>query len=275
MDEQGLIIKPKKKFAIGGIFCIITGLVSGAFSFLNFFEYAYDVFSVIRSMSYGRDVFDVIFDYLGFRYWSGVLITTAGYAASGISMLLLIVLGIMLLCKVHKNRLAIIPIALIVLMLPSAFSTAYAVLYYINAIASEGYPIILAISGLVFESAEIPSLFLRFLGWLLLTVAIFANCKRERTAEDKGRFKALIFIIPAFFVLASVMSFGNTVLYQAQAFIPELNRYYYFGAFYEVIIDLLISLITSGTTAVLYAVTLGLVTSWIINPYKKNKEDDE
>ena len=264
----------EKRFSLGGALCILTGLAIGGVTLLRFLGYGYEMFTFFRSFFWGFDLeegFERLFAWFPPIFWINVCVNIIGYAVSGIGALLFVAFGIMLLLKVHSKVLAVFPIASLILMGFTLFKTLYVIV--INALDIVTRGTLFYATGLVSiitSFLSLPVALVTAAAWVLLTVLIFANCKKDRTSADGGKLTVFGWIIPAAFALSSLMTVGNTVL----SFLLQIVGSLFFNTgIYRNLLQTLVSGVGGfawGIVAmVLYAVTFFFVSRWIIDPFEK------
>ena len=271
MNNEQSITKPKRKFPIGGILCIVVGLAAGASTVLSSLRYIYQIFRVVKALSGNFEDIEHIFRYLTTMYWFNVGINILGYVFSLIGALLFVVLGIMIIARVHSKLLAVISIAQIALGGFSILHFAY--VFIINVLdLLTGYNLEWILRSF-FTNVRIDGLLVSLLaltGWILLTVAIFANCKADRGAGDEGNLKILAWLTPASFGAGRLLSGVGAVAYAVFSILFDRLLQWETGS--PILYTLFNGLgggLWSVVMAALYAAAFYFVTDWIIEPYKK------
>ena len=277
------VTKPKYKFPIGGIFCIVVSIVSGISTLLSLCRYVYTTVRAILLLHFGtmslfgnldiEEVFEGIFHSITYMpvYWLNIGVNLLGYVFSFVGALLFAVLGIMIIARVHSRLLATVSIAQIALGGFSVLHFGYALVMNILNLFT-GYDIASVLRS-VFTSVRLDGLvatLLTLLGWVLLTVVIFVNCNKARDVEDSGKLKLFAWLTPSAFAASRLLSGVGSVIYALLSVLGGLFLHISFGS--PIIPTLLNGLgggLLSVVMAVLLAVTFYFVTDWIIEPRKK------
>ncbi len=283
MNNEQSVTKTRYKFPIGGILCIVMGIVSGISTLLNLLRYVFTTGRAILVLHFGGsgllgdldigEFFEVIFYSISNMpaFWLNVGVNLAGFVLSLIGALLFAVLGIMLIARLHGKLLAIIPIAQIVI---SGFSILHFVYVLVMNILNllTGYDLASVLLSFI-NNVRLDGLLatlLTLLGWVLLAVVIFVNCNKERNAEDSGKMKLLAWLTPGAFAASRLLSGLGSVIYALISVLGSLFLHISFGS--PVIPTLLNGLgggLLSVVMAALLAATFYFVTDWIIEPRKK------
>jgi hypothetical protein len=125
------------------------------------------------------------------------------------------------------------------------------------------------IFSVAFETGAINilTMLLAMLGYFLLLVVIFGNCRDNRVDNTSGKLR--------FWAVVSVLSIGGAPAVNMLIEIFEFIFYFLVGR--GVIESLLINVVNSikhGFIALLLTVTISFVVAWLIKPFKKLKKSE-
>jgi len=244
--NNSLSVKPKKKFSIGSILCIVCGLAIGTIVVLN-------VLGACVSLLYGITSIAPLFEYFGamelieplldIEFWLDdpyneimenitlylfltrlrslitVLLSNVGsLIVNSLSVISFIVFGAMLMFKKHSKVLLFFPLAQLIIIalrfLGIAVNAVTLIADTVNIFLHNGSipNIIPVLYSLISYIGPIIVLALTAIGYLLLALAIITNCKKARIGNGDAKLKFLSVLVPASLAGASALALVNTVV---------------------------------------------------------------
>ena len=277
-----LILKPKKKFSIGGALCLLT-----AAALLGFllWEALVNIISVANNLYYVFIQLRVYALYISSSVYLTNAIGNIGSLVTELCSLVtvaaLVLFGVLILFKVKTRFLGVI------LFAPAAVSA----LSLLLLIVTRGAQVVI---WLLFDVSTAVSFFVQYLiygsisaiptaamalCWVALAIVVLVFGGSKKYSEKKAALSIVVAAIMALlFVSATAVGFGAALLSNGLTvlgwFMDIVRGYPMFGRSFvtsaiTVLLSLLYSVVKCGVLGALYGLAVFFSVKWIIAPFKK------
>lgn len=279
-----VMLKPKKKFSIGGVFCLLTAIVILGFSAWDLLVAAIsamiNLFSFIQRIGWSDHM-----DFAQTAYITNIIGNVGAVVAelcTVVTVVALALFGILTLFKVKTRLLGVIFLAPAAV---SALSIMITLVAYVARLAD----------WLAFDVRTAVTYFVQYLLWgtvAAIPLVVMAVCWVALAivvlalggSKKYSKARAIISIVAAavmalLFVGAEVIGFGSVLVSNGMTIISWFMDVFVYGfslfghivwrSLLNMLISVLYAALKCGTLGILYGLTVFFSVKWIVAPYKK------
>ena len=282
-----IIQKPKKKFSVGAIFCLVTAVAITCFGLwgiiVGLLQSAINVYNYFSFMTVHNDgyFYMVFMSYIG-NIISG-LTSTAIALCSLIAAVTLVIFGILLLFKVKSRFVGLIfvcPAAASVLAIVFLVG-GYAIRFVIALLFDARWALSDLVTSVVLGALNSIPHIATVVCWIVLAIVILALGGSKRYSKTGTVISCIAAAVVALlFVGTQLIGFGTVALINGMTILTYLMDIMRFGAeimgpAVQILLtnvgSIIVAAIRNGVLGVLFALTTFFSVKWIIAPYKKAK----
>lgn len=280
-----IVLKPKKRFSVGGLLCIFAAFAVLGFALLDILA---DTISVIQNLiSFVQVLGFSDYIYSSQCYYLSNIIGAIGAILIELCLLVtvaaLILYGALTLFKIKTRFLGVIFIA------PAAASLLAILVMVLNYLAENAvwifFDAFVAMSrlflNLIYLGVAALPLVAMAICWMALAVVVLVFGGSKKYSKNKSIAAIIVAAVVALlFAGASAVGFGVVLLSNGMVLMAELtdmllNGYMMPGSYIvttllSIIGDIIYAAVKYGALGLIYAVTTFFAVNWIVAPYKRD-----
>ena len=282
-----IILKPKKKFSIGGLLCIFAAFAVSGFMLVDIFADAISIIpnalGFVRILGYEDYIY-----YVSQAVYLSCILGAMGAILKELCLLItvasLILYGALTLFKIKTRFLGVIFIA------PAAASLLAILIMVLSNLVQNSvwlvYSASIALSNLLADILFVVVASAPFLAmaacWIVLAAVVLALGGSREYSKTRSTVAIIVAAVVALlFAGASAVGFGAVLLNNGMILIRNVTEMVLYGYMmsWSYTVETLLSILGStiyaavkyGALGIVYAVTTFFAVKWIVAPYKKVK----
>ena len=282
-----IVLKPKKRFSVGGLLCIFAAFAVSGFMLVDIFADAISIIpnalGFVRILGYEDYIY-----YVSQAVYLSCILGAMGAILKELCLLItvasLVLYGVLTLFKIKTRFLGVIFIApavtsLLAILIMALNYLVRTVIWLITF--NSGIAVNNLLSYLIYGAVAAVPLIAMAICWTLLAAVILVL----GGSKKYSRSRTIIAIIAAaavalLFAGQAAMGFGavllsNGITLASDIFAMLIGRYmltgsYIFRTFFNMLGSIIYSAVKCGALGLLYAVTTFFAVNWIVAPYKRD-----